>query len=85
MTSGTLTKLIEISPRLTELWPMEDMARNSDNDNSNVNLSLSITRDFIQITSDLYHQLYAWDEMDLSEKVANSSSLLSTNEIIAFR
>ena len=85
MTSGTLTKLIEISPRLTELWPLEDMARNSENYNSNVNLSLSITRDFIQITSDLYHQLHAWDVMELPDKEANSSSLLSTNEIIAFR
>ena len=51
----------------------------------NVNLSLSIAQDFIEISSDMYYQLYAWDEMNITAKAIYSTELIQTNEIISYR
>ena len=88
LTSGTLTKLIEIAPRLKDLWPLDEWVENEESteaDNANVNLSLSITQDFIQITSELYHQTLAWKEMNSHDQGIYSTDLLNANELIAFR
>jgi hypothetical protein len=76
-------KLIDIGPRLTELWPVP--LKEDQNSDANVNLSLSITKDFIQIMSELYHQDHAWDEMWLMDQEEYSTKLISANEMIAFR
>ena len=80
MTSGTVFKLIEVGPKLSEHWtPL------SNSQDSPIGLSLSIVQDFVQITSDLYHQKFAWEEMAAEERKSNATQLFFNNEIIAFR
>ena len=81
MTSGTVFKLIEVGPKLSEHWPKPL----SDGCDSYIDLSLSIIQDFVQITSDLYHQKFAWEEMGAEERKSNATQLFFNNEIIAFR
>ena len=77
-------KLIEVGPKLSEHWP-NPLSKISDDDDGHISLSLSIIRDFVQITSDLYHQEFAWDEMGDKERKSNATQLFFNNEIIAFR
>ena len=75
-----MTKLIaEVGPKLSDRWPLKASA------DDGLNLSLSITTDFVNITSDLYHQHHAWDEMHTCNRTHYSTLLLTTNEVIAFR
>ena len=80
LTSGTVFKLIEVGPKISEHWP-----KPLPNCTSNIGLSLSILQDFVQITSDLYHQKFAWEEMAAGERKSNATQLFFNNEIIAFR
>ena len=80
MTSGTVFKLIEVGPKLSEHWP-KPLSKNG----TCIDLSLSIIQDFVQITSDLYHQQFAWEEMGAKERKSNATQLFFNNEIIAFR
>ena len=75
-----MTKLItEVGPKLSERWPLKAAL------DDGLNLSLSITSDFVNITSDLYHQQHAWDEMHTCNRSHYSTLLITTNEAIAFR
>ena len=80
LTSGTVFKLIEVGPKLSEHWP-----KPLSKDDSHIGLSLSIIKDFVQITSDLFHQKFAWEEMGAKERKSNATQLFFNNEIIAFR
>ena len=84
MTSGTVFKLIEVGPKLSEHWP-KPLSKDGTSDDSHTGLSLSIIKDFVQITSDLYHQKFAWEEMGSKERKSNATQLFFNNEIIAFR
>ena len=84
LTSGTVFKLIEVGPKLSEHWP-KPLSKNGTSDDSHISLSLSIIKDFVQITSDLYHQKFAWEEMGSKERKSNATQLFFNNEIIAFR
>jgi Zn-dependent oligopeptidase len=85
LSSGTVKKLIDIGPRLSEVWPIPQPLKENQNSDFNVNLSLSITKDFVQIMSDLYHQDHAWDEMWQMAQERYSTKLISANEMVAFR
>ena len=64
LTSGTIIQLIrEVFPKLPEQWGLDDIDIAEKG-----NRSLSIVQDFIDITSDLYHQQYAWSEMNPTTK-----------------
>ena len=80
LTSGTVFKLIEVGPKISEHWPKPLQGCES-----YIGLSLSILQDFVQITSDLYHQKFAWEEMAAQERKSNATQLFFNNEIIAFR
>lgn len=80
MTSGTLIELVDVGPRLSELWALPDPLLGGSGD-----YSTSILRDYIEISSNLYHQLIAWDEMDEGLKNDKAMELIWTNEHLAFR
>ena len=84
--SGTVIKLIKnVFPNLTSMWGMAPLSESDKDMEENVNLSSSIVQDFIDISSDLYYQQYAWDEMNFEKKEIYSPELIQLNEIIAYR
>ena len=80
LTSGTLIELVNIGPRLADLWSLPDI-----NHVNNGNYSTKILKDYIEISSNLYHQLIAWDEMPENQTTGFATDLISTNEHLAFR
>jgi len=85
LTSGTVIELIKVGSKLSDLWSMSPIYNSTSMAHENVNLSLSIAQDFIEISSDMYYQLYAWDEMNIPAKAIYSTELIQTNEIISYR
>ena len=84
--SGTLIKLMKnVFPNLSFLWGMAPLSESAKVMEENVNLSSSIVQDFINISSDLYYQQFAWDEMNSKTKEIYSPELIKFNEIIAYR
>ena len=82
-TSGTLIELVNIGlHKLSGLWTMPEY---EDESEVKRNYSTRILRDYIEISSTLYHQLFAWDEMDADLTTRMAFDLMQTNEIIGFR
>ena len=82
LTSGTIIRLImEVFPKLPKQWGLAHMGSNEER----MDRSLSIVQDFIEITSDLYHQQYAWDEMNSTTKEVYSPKLMQSNEDMSYR
>ena len=82
-TSGTLIELVNIGlHKLSGLWTMPEY---EDEYDVKRNYSTKILRDYIEISSTLYHQLFAWDEMEAELKTNMAFDLMQTNEIIGFR
>ena len=47
--------------------------------------SRTIVQNFIDISSDMYHQEYAWDEMNSTMKEVYAPRLMQANENISYR
>ena len=81
--------MVEVGPKLSGLWnmPTHWNTNNSyyENIQDRISFSMSILTDQLEISSNLYQQRYAWEEMSSTNSTAHATQLIRTNEHLAFR
>ena len=81
--------MVELGPKLSGLWNMPtDWNKNNshfENIQDRISFSMSILTDQLEISSNLYQQKYAWEEMSRTNSTRHATELIRTNEHLALR